>query len=209
MSPARDRLPRPAAVPFFLIAESAGARSAIKESQRQRRNRSARPEEPAPRRAAEFPLQGILQGISRFRPDSRKNQPEKANYSRRFRRNSLRGRAGNFFGRAGNRNSLLGQKQGYLAPEAPLRELCSLRREDRNIGDRTPAAGRSAAEMAVMTREPRASRTRRNSRGSARRPIPMRCPRRNAMPHRRDADPNRMPSEIRDGAGRADRPVWG
>ncbi len=57
-----------------------------------------------------------MQGRSRDSASFRKNRREKPNESTRFRQNSLLGRTGKFFRRAGNSNSLLGRKQGYLAP---------------------------------------------------------------------------------------------
>ncbi len=62
-----------------------------------------------------------MQGISPISADFRKSRPEKRNVFGRFRENSLRGRAGNFFGLAGNSNSLLGEKQGYFAPDMTRR----------------------------------------------------------------------------------------
>jgi hypothetical protein len=68
--------------------------------------------------AANSLKQGKKQRYSLISADSEKNRSQKPNDSSRFRQNSLRGRTGTFFRRAGNSNSLLGQKQGYLAPLA-------------------------------------------------------------------------------------------
>ncbi len=83
-------------------------------------------------------MQGKMQGISPISADFRRSRPEKRNVFGRFRENSLRGIAGNFFGLAGNSNSLLSEKQGYLAPDRTRRPSVFMRASP------TPLAGGSA-----------------------------------------------------------------
>jgi hypothetical protein len=59
-----------------------------------------------------------MQRISRISADFRKNRPEKANDSRRFEENSLRGRTGNFFAEQGIKVPCSGENRD-IAPDAP------------------------------------------------------------------------------------------